>query len=409
MHIKKVGVDVSNEIVNVKMKRLWIVSELFYPSETSTAYILTEIANRLVDKYEVKVITCNGAYATQIGNNQQTLDDRVEVIYANTVKFGKNNLISRFVRLFLSGFYLYRTAKVNIVKDDKVLIVTNPAPIVPLIHRLKQKIGFTLNILVHDVFPENLKPAGIAIPEFIYNIVKRKYDRAYAAAEQLIVLGRDMQDLMQQKIRKYCTKTSISIVENWADIDIIKAEEPCCQDVVHIQYAGNIGRLQGLEHILALLNESAACGVQFDLWGNGAVEESLKLYVDKNNMHNVFFHGAYQRSQQSDVINSCDISLVTLSEGMYGLGVPSKTYNIMAAGRPILYIGNLHSEVALMINEHKIGFCYDPSDTDSIKSFFYQLGNIDKSTLRDMGCRARDLALTLYSKNSILDKFVEFI
>lgn len=35
---------------------LWIVTELFPPDETSTAYILGEVANAMVQKYVVKVI-----------------------------------------------------------------------------------------------------------------------------------------------------------------------------------------------------------------------------------------------------------------------------------------------------------------------------------------------------------------
>ena len=38
------------------LKNLWIVTELFPPDETSTAYILGEIANAFVNKYQVKVI-----------------------------------------------------------------------------------------------------------------------------------------------------------------------------------------------------------------------------------------------------------------------------------------------------------------------------------------------------------------
>lgn len=35
---------------------LWIVTELFPPDETSTSYILGEIANAMSKKYQVKVI-----------------------------------------------------------------------------------------------------------------------------------------------------------------------------------------------------------------------------------------------------------------------------------------------------------------------------------------------------------------
>lgn len=72
---------------------------------------------------------------------------------------------------------------------------------------------------------------------------------------------------------------------------------------------------------------------------------------------NVFFHGPYFRSQQNEVLSACDIALVTLQKGMYGLGVPSKTYNILASGRPILFLGPKDSEIDLLVREEGIGYC----------------------------------------------------
>ena len=108
------------------------------------------------------------------------------------------------------------------------------------------------------------------------------------------------------------------------------------------------------------------------------------------------FHGPYSRSEQSDILAKCHISLVTLNETMYGLGTPSKTYNVLAAGRPVLYFGPDNSEIGLLVKEHHIGFCGWPAEW-----------NADE--LREMGRRARTVGERLYSKESILHKFSEII
>lgn len=73
----------------------------------------------------------------------------------------------------------------------------------------------------------------------------------------------------------------------------------------------------------------------------------LRLLVieDKRMFHYWVFQ---DRSQQNDFLNACDIGIVTLNDGMYGLGVPSKSYNIWAAGKPILYIGDDNSGNSFM-------------------------------------------------------------
>ena len=42
------------------------------------------------------------------------------------------------------------------------------------------------------------------------------------------------------------------------------------------------------------------------------------------------------RSEQGEFLNACDVSILSLVPGMLGLAVPSRTYNLMAAGKPII-------------------------------------------------------------------------
>ena len=111
---------------------------------------------------------------------------------------------------------------------------------------------------------------------------------------------------------------------------------------------------------------------------------------------NVFFHGPYFRSRQTDVLGACHAAVVTLSEGMYGLGVPSKAYNIMAAGRPILYFGPPEGEIGLMVKENRIGYLGWPEKWDLAE-------------MEEMGKRARALAESVYSKSTVLEKFLAAI
>ena len=44
-----------------------------------------------------------------------------------------------------------------------------------------------------------------------------------------------------------------------------------------------------------------------------------------------------------------------LGKGMFGLGVPSKAYNLIAAGLPILFVGPKDSEISNLVNENELG------------------------------------------------------
>lgn len=374
-------------------QRLWIVTELFPPDETSTSYILGKIANAMVLKYRVGVICGPKIYDKRKKldkNNSFRLDESIEVHRTEGAGLDKNTIRGKVLSFLLMSQRIMALVRKYVRKGDKVLMVTNPAPMVPLMARFKKKVGFELNILVHDVFPENTKPAGLKLP--MYGLFKHVFDKAYAKADQLIALGRDMHDVLRQKVEScpsICSGTGnspkITIIENWADIENIKPQ-PMLEGKIVLEYAGNIGRVQSLDKVMDMLPDN----VELHLYGTGAMEEKLKARRQKN----VFFHGPYFRSQQNEVLAACDIALVTLQEGMYGLGVPSKTYNILASGRPVLFLGPKDSEIDLLVREKGIGYCEWPK-------------NWDKAELAEMGKRARELAEKEYSEKVILNKFLE--
>lgn len=367
------------------MNRLWIISELFPPDETSTAYILGEMANAAAKVYDVHVICGPKVYDSRKKLDIEhpfLLDSAVKVLRAEGLGIDKNTTIGKARSFIAMSQRLYKLAKQNIKEGDKVLLVTNPAPLVLLMSRLRKKRNFELNILVHDVFPENTKPAGLHIPTLAYKLTKRLFDKAYSRADKLLALGRDMAEVLRSKTG---SAVKIDIVENWGDVGNIHPL-PFPEGAIKLEYAGNIGRVQGLDKLVNELPKD----VELHFYGTGAMEEILK----EKGKPNVFFHGPYFRSQQEEVLGATHVSVVTLSDGMYGLGVPSKTYNIMAAGRPIMYFGPENGEIGLLIKENGIGYIGWPEKWDI-------------EEMKAMGEKARAVAEAEYSKKAILNKFIK--
>ena len=392
---------------------LWIISELFPPDETSTAFILGEIANVMSRKYNVKVICGPEIYDKRKKTdpkNKFVLNPQIVVTRVIGVDLDKNTFGGKAMRFVVISKQLYQLAKKSIKEGDKVLLVTNPAPVVALVSKLRKIKDFNLNILVHDVFPENTAPAGLKLPQFAYKYLKNIFDKAYSQADQLIALGRDMKHVLEQKVARFEKRPKVTIIENWADLDMVSPMSLMSHsEGIVIGYAGNIGRVQGLQSVIKDVRIADNTNIEFHIWGTGAEENNLKELTKSQRMTNVIFHGAYLRSKQSEVFNSCDIALVTLTKGMYGLGVPSKTYNIMAAGKAILFIGEADSEIGLLVKEKQIGYVFEPTDRVGIVKFFSKLTPEIRKELAEMGKRARKVAVEEYAKGIILNKFLEAI
>lgn len=128
-----------------KQTIIWIVTELFPPDETSTSYILGEIANVMAKKYQVKVICGPKIYDKRnnlVKNSKFWLDSSIKVMRVNGSDFDKNTIKGKTFSFLLMSKRLFALAKAYIRKEDKVLLVTNPAPLVVLMSRLKKSRRF---------------------------------------------------------------------------------------------------------------------------------------------------------------------------------------------------------------------------------------------------------------------------
>ena len=387
---------------------LWIISELFPPEETSTGYIMGEIANAMTKKYNVKVICGPEFYDVKkkgVSSNLQSIDDCIELMRVAPVKENKGNKLSRIKKFLLMSWRLYKVARKKINKEDHVLMVSNPFPLIVLMGYLRRKRDFNLSMLVHDVFPEGLY-TEMNIPSWAYSVTERVFNKAYSSVDTLISIGRDMNDILERKCYGHKHQPKIVTIENWGDVEGIKPKERVKDGFIKIQYAGNIGKAQGVGEFVELLHEAGNKVIHFGIWGTGSMEERIKKRVTELGLvEQVQFYGPYSRNQQTEVLNDSDLSLVTLVKGMYGLGVPSKAYNILAAGKPILYIGEKGTEIWRTVEDQKIGYCFEPNDSTGIIDLLKALTCDDLSELRAKGDRARKLVENRYSKEVILSKY----
>lgn len=392
--------------------RYWIVSELFYPEEVSTGYVMTKIAEALNETVEVGVICGPAKYQSDVFKAKYTLSDQIILKRISIPRFNKNRIVTRILNFVLLTIAIGIKVFVNVKPADTVVLVTNPPTLLPLIAVLKRLRRFKLVVIVHDVFPENAVSGGILKKSTpIYRVLAKIFNWAYKTADKLITVGSDMQELIYSKVG---TSNTVNVITNWADHDEIfpiQNSSFFCNYPVNlankiiIQFAGNIGRVQGLDLLFEILAKVKSQEFGLVLIGDGAQK---KLLIDNSNhsgMNNIHFMGSRSRGEQNSFLNACDIGLVTLSPGMFGLGVPSKVYNILSAGKPVLYIGDYNSEVFRYVKQHNVGWAFAWEDEQSIKSFFEHLGENLREEIKEKGFNARRLVEQCFTKELILARY----
>lgn len=394
------------------MNRYWLVSELFYPDEVSTGYIMTEIAESLAIQREIDVICGPAGYEHNNGNAYKQLSSNIRIHRVKLPRLNKNKLFSRTLRMLLLTLKMGWKVVRKVKKGDHLILVTNPAFLLLLFRLIRRFRHFNFILIVHDVFPENLVPAGlIKKTSLLYRVFLKLYNAAYNAADHLIVLGEDMKQLVQRKVKP---GKRISIIPNWGDLEEImplpqfdKSDylQTNVADKIVIGFAGNIGRTQGLEEFINAFVKAANPALVLTIIGNGALRTQLEAYVQEQGCTNILFLGNRPRKEQVSFLNTCDIGLISLREGMYGLGVPSKTYNIMAAGKPLLFAGDKGAEVDLYIRKYDCGWAFSWAEEQELVQFLAGLSVNNREMLEHKGRKAYEAARADFSKNKVLNLF----
>lgn len=390
----------------MNLKNIWIISELYYPEETSTGYFLTRIAEGLAELFSVHVLCGQPTYSSR-GRREPISETHngVSIHRCWSSTFNKDVLLLRLVNIATITLSIFFSCLRRFRSGDCVIVVTNP-PLLPFAALLAARLwGSRCCLLIHDVYPEVLAASGIAKHNSLaLRGIGWLTKQVYRRAARIIVLGRDMDALVRQKLD--IVDRHIQIIPNWADVDCIRPSDredhPLLaqlglSDKFIIQYSGNIGRTHGVDQLVACAEQLRGDqSVHFLFIGFGGKKLWLERQVRERRLANITIMDYRPRAELSSSLTACDVAIISFVQGMAGVSVPSRMYNVMAAGKPIIAVADSHSELALVIKEERIGWVVAPGDVDGLRMAILEAkGN--SLRLAQMGQSARHAAETQYS------------
>ncbi len=397
------------EVQNQK-PRLWVVTELYYPEETSTGYYLTRIAEGLTDVFSVRVICGQPNYSAR-GTKApaREIHREVEIYRVAGTTLDKNKIPFRLINMLSLSVSTFFRALLNFQKNDAVLVVTTP-PLLPFIAALAAKIRRAeYTLLIHDNYPEILIAAGKTTAESPFSKIMNRANRLlYRHAEKIVVVGRDMRELIEFKIADSNKKpnTPVVFISNWAELEQVSPEprranrlleELNIEEKLVFLYAGNMGYPNDLESIVRCAEKLRGDErFHFIFLGAGVKRRWLEREISEKRLKNVSLLDPRPRGEQKTFLNACDVALVSLIKKMRGVSMPSRTYNILAAGKPILALTEENSELDLLVREERVGWRVPPNAPETLLKEIYRIYD-ERAELEEMGRRARTAAVEKYS------------
>jgi colanic acid biosynthesis glycosyl transferase WcaI len=387
-------------------EKVWIVSELYYPEGGATGFFLTNIAEGLAKSFRVYALCGQPTYSAH-GQKAlvQEYHNGVLIQRCFSTTFNKNHLAQRTLNLITLTISIFGKALRQIQRGDFVVVVTNP-PSLPFAVALACRVKRARCILlIHDVYPEVLVAAHlIAAGSPIARLLEAITKKLYLNVEKIIAIGRDMRDLVNAKLDHI--KRDIVVIPNWGDTDNIvplnrKENEILknlgIQEKFVVQYSGNMGRTHGLELLLESVVELRTSeSIHFVVIGTGAKKEWVEQKVRQAGLTNITLLPSQPQSELGVSLNACDIAIISFVPNMSGVSVPSRMYNVMAAGKPIIAVADPDSELARVIKEEGLGWVIPPGSSKAVSSLLLSVSR-RPADLLEMGMRARRAVLEKYT------------
>ncbi|MCH2036373.1 MAG: glycosyltransferase family 4 protein [Puniceicoccaceae bacterium] len=396
------------------MASIRIISELYYPEQNATGYFLTGIAEGLVNGNGAVSVLCAQPSYNQRGLRAPKFEERNGVVIRRcwSTTHDPKKIWGRLLNFITTSCSIGCRALFLIKLDDKVLVVTNP-PLLPFLVRVicwMKRAKFIL--LVHDVYPDVFVPLGILKPTSpIYKMMSWLNGKLYVSANHVVALGRDMARLISEKSKG---AASVSVISNWGNVDVIepqtKQENALLQMLgleckFVINYSGNHGRTHDLLTLVEAANKlQDEDAIHFLFIGEGSGKAEAVARVKALGLVNVTFRAFADRSELNISLNASDVSVLAFKKHMEGISVPSRLYNLMAAGKPILAVVDNASEVADVVREANIGVTVPPESPQLLAEQILRLKN-DTALRNQMALNSRKEVLNKYSYSEIKQQY----
>ena len=260
---------------------------------------------------------------------------------------------------------------------------------------------------IQDVFPDAAIQTGAISNKKIIAAAKWLERMSYRRSDAVVLLSQDLRANIANKIDKKFHQR-LHVIPNFVDTHAITPQDRMTAyrnelgigDQMVVMYAGNVGFSQSLN----LVVDAAAKfpDIAFVINGDGAARK--KLEQDCARLTNVYF-GDYQPIERlSEVLATGDIHVVPLRAGLASVSVPSKSYSILAAGRPMLAAIDPGTEIPNMLQQSGAGVAVEPDNSTAFIEALSQLVS-RREQLHEMGARGRTWVETHASPASVAAQY----
>ena len=402
--------------------RIAFVSAVYPPESEPTAVMTHELAARWVAAGHEVEIVCpfpnrpKGEFypGFDLAVHRKYDEGGVKVNRVITWPIGKGRKVAN--RLLENASFGVTSAALLGVSCRPDVLVVESWPIFATFSALEAARTRRIPVVnyIKDIYPEAAVSAGILKADSLATKAARELDRWICRRAAInVVISEGMRDHLSESRR--LPKTRFAIVRDWLDLGQIRPFEGAkswrrevglpAEDFV-CMVAGTLGLASGVDVVVKVADVlKGEANLQFVCVGEGVLKQAMVEEVERLNLRNVSLLPFQPRDRVAEMQSSADVMLLTTAPNMGVSSVPNKFITYLAVGKPILCAVRDDSELAAVVREWDVGLVVEPGSPKALAEGVLRLRSLGTERLRDMGRRARELALERYSLDVAVQSF----
>jgi colanic acid biosynthesis glycosyl transferase WcaI len=385
--------------------KIVVASQHYPPDPSTTAAIMAEIACRLAAEHEVVVLSGSpGALPAS-----QTGPGKPRIVAVKNRMARKAALVRRSMSELLFVARTFVALLRELKAGDVVLTVTAPFMLPYAVAAAARLKGARSALILHDLFPDVLVMAGLLKPGSIVARAMRGANALmFRALNAVITIGRDA----EPPLLSYSgmTRNKIRFIPNWATL--VPAPRPVTPDnpfrkTLSARFVVGLSGNLGFTHDPEIVFEAARLlkdetDIHFLLSGWGIGFERLKQLQAALSLPNVSFVARVEDSELEAFLAAANLWIIPYRKDVAGVSVPSRFYNLLAVGRPVVLVSEPQAEAALTVVENGLGWVVTPGRADQLAGAIRAASRSDDGALAERAVKAvakfdRTIAMNAYA------------
>jgi glycosyltransferase involved in cell wall biosynthesis len=295
-------------------------------------------------------------------------------------------------------------------RPDAVLTLTDPPMIGDVGLLVARRFRVPLVVVSEDVFPEIAVELKRLENRFLVGLLRVLVTTYLRRADRIVAIGETMKARLEAK---GAPTRRIRVIENWVDTNRITpqardnewARSHGLADSFVVMHSGNVGHAQDVETLVraaSFLRDLDRLRVV--VIGAGAMHAHVMDVAGRLETDNVVFLGYQPREVLSESLSAAHFHYLGLTRGLSGFVVPSRTYGILSAGRPLLVSADGACETARIARAADCGVVVPPGRPELVAAAIRD-GYEGRLDLAGMGARGREYVVAEADRRVAIDRY----